>query len=129
MTVKEVICISDEQTRIDFPRGLGLHEAENLVVHLERDLPVFVDYTAYYSRKGESLEENKGNIGMTGTIISKKDNSISSRFYLDSQKNRRFELSGLKFIRTYDKISDYKPEVLQLWNDVRKSIDDFFKYK
>ena len=129
MTVEEAALGVEEQTTVNFPHGLGLHEAENLIIHLERDLPVYVNYTEYSSRKGGPLEDKPRDIGMTGEIISKKDNSISGRFYLNSQQNKMFEFSGLKFIKTYDKISDYKPEIIKLWEDTRKSIDDFFRPK
>ena len=131
MIAEKVRYVDDKQLNIDFPHGLGLHEAQNLMRHLKNDaqVHVYVNYTSYYSDESWPVEKEMGDIGITGTLILKKDTSISSKFYLDSQKDKRSEFSRFKFIRTYDKVSDYKPEAIQLWSNVRKSIDDFFRPK
>ena len=71
MIAEKVQYVDDKQLNIDFPHGLGLHEAQNLMRHLKNDaqVHVYVNYTSYYSDESWPVEKEMGDIGITGTPL------------------------------------------------------------
>ncbi len=131
MSIDELI----KKATIDFPRALNLEEAEKLINHLAENLPARIDYTITSNKMiivdpGEEIFKQEGTVKITANIThSTKPNAFDScEFNPHGQDSSK--LSSMKFQLTPGwELSDYRPEVQQLWEDVRKVVTYYLAFK
>lgn len=130
MSIDEVI----EKSTINFPRALALKEAEELIEHLAKKLPANIHYKVSrhksigYQEKDERVLKQEGTVNISATVINiKEPMSFDVCEFKPSMKDTS-KLSSINFqlIPDYE-IHDYRPEVIKLWGDVRKVVEDYFK--
>lgn len=122
-----------EKATIEFPRKLDLRNAENLLKSIAKDLHGNVRYTiseqkniGYHIIESQDFQEKTINIQVNGSIDTK--NFVLGPFKLRTAENNYSSFSGINFQITpgWD-IEDYRPEVIKLWDDVRKVVTNYFK--
>ncbi|PIN89156.1 hypothetical protein COU57_06530 [Candidatus Pacearchaeota archaeon CG10_big_fil_rev_8_21_14_0_10_32_14] len=123
MTIDQII----EETTISFKEDLDLEIVEDLLKHVSETLPANISYHAGYFRNfryeeivGASM--NNGTVDIVGRIAKTKEpylfNCYTPQLYCDWV---------VDFSRVPEgDISDYRPEVRQLWKDVREIVEDYY---
>ena len=98
--------------------------------HLPADVSGKIEYfiNYLYDSKIKSSLENKGTLKVSANIrnfeVSMAFDSFESISY---DKDSSF-ISGIKFNRVPAwEIEDYRTEIMELWDDVRKSIENYFR--
>jgi hypothetical protein len=107
---------------------------EDLMKHIANHLPANVSYNASYFGDYFHETENapavrqEGSISLGGTIRSLKDPGAFDSFTsLPYQKDSNM-IEGFNFfmIPDYDEVSDYRAEAVELLDDVRTCVEDYF---
>lgn len=131
------------RTHIRFPWDLTLEQARELVKYICTKLPsranydfsqhVEVKYAFEDKLRGELpdgeeiLKEEETETRFSGIIRHKIEPKAFDSFGFMPSKKDNSKLSSILFRIVDDwKITDYSPEVVQLWDDVRKIVDDYF---
>ncbi len=128
MTIDEVI----EETTINFKHDLNLDETESLFLFIAEKLPANISYHTGYFR--DYRYEEDGVTTSNGTVeISGMISRIREPYSFDSFTGVHSEMDTSKFssfhfsrIPGYE-ISEYRPVVRQLWDDVREIVEDYFE--
>ncbi len=127
MSIDEVI----EKTTINFSRALTLSQAEKLMFYIAERLPGDVNYSCTYIRSVSASEPAgptvrlNGTVNMAGTISSKTLTAFDSFQCNPDQKNTS-KFSAIVFYQVpgWD-LYEYREEVRQLWDDVRKLVKEY----
>ncbi len=129
MTLEEVT----EKSRIGLPKKLSLAKAEGLLAYIAQRLPGKVNYQASYFRsihgeQGTKISIHNGTISIAGSIVSHKTSGVFDSFEFVPYQRDSTMVSALQFARVPDwELSDYRPEVRTLWDDVRRLAEQYFK--
>jgi len=122
-----------EKTTIDFPVAIGRRDAENMLGYISSHLPgnvsgkveYFINYI-YDTEKKSSLED-KGTLKLVATIKSLKETMAFGTFISKPWEKNTSWISGVEFQRVPDwELSESRPEVRELWKDVRKIVSRYF---
>ncbi|MEX2017001.1 MAG: hypothetical protein WD876_00840 [Candidatus Pacearchaeota archaeon] len=117
---------------IPFPWTLTLKQVEDLTDHVGKIVKGLVKYDIAYSRKAGY------EAGIAGFLRKKQTSSEGSitlpfppftygNFNFIHHKKDSLRIRGIQFQTQSDKkLSDYKPEIVQLWDDVRTAINSYF---
>lgn len=127
-----------EKTRIELPRSLTLKEAEKLIYYLAKELPANIHYhtSRYRSIVRSSGEDNRSEIlEQDGTVeINANINNLEKPFAFDgfqftsSGMEDTSKLSVIRFNLVPGwELSEYRPEVIELWDHVRKTVGQYFE--
>lgn len=119
-----------QKATVELPQPIYLQEFEKMLAYVAKSLPVDITFRASYF--GNVSERSKGDIdyGSTevgGMIKSTRvpmafDNFTTSTSDRDYRKIARMKFS---IIPGYDE-DDHRPEVRQLWSDVRAAVERYF---
>ena len=123
-----------ERSRIIIPKDISLREAEKLLRYLAESLQASVNYQVSYYRTARhengKVIIDRGTVEIAGGIAKTEIPFCFDSFTLKSSERSRdtSRLSRMQFqlIPGYDEFSDYRPEIVQLWDDVRGVIKDYF---
>ena len=123
-----------EKTTIDFPKPIGRESAEGLLCYLSSHLPAnvsgkieyFISYR--YDSKKESSFEDKGTLKLVASVNNLKGLMASNTFISERDGRDTSLISRIAFQRVpgWD-LSDYRSEVRELWDDVRKVVNQYFE--
>lgn len=130
MAVEELI----EKTKIGFPRPIGLKQTEEMLCYISSHLPANVSQKVEYHKRFDYDPEKDGSLENNGTLkVIASIHKMSEPFEYDTfvsypyDKDTSF-ISGVKFeIVPGWNLSEYRPEVRELWDDVRNCINHYFK--
>ncbi|VVB78374.1 Uncharacterised protein [uncultured archaeon] len=126
-----------KKAAIGFPEPIGFEETQELIDYICKNLPGRANYHAgYHQSVGESLVKKGEFFNQRGTVdlagmITRSDNSAFDGFncLISRQEDTsNFEALAFQVIPGYDE-SDYNPEVLRLWDDVRRYVGNYFKQR
>ena len=140
MALEEKINSLDEITKestIDFFIDINLSETKMILEYLAKNLPADIKYNLsynnhiFYNPEHKQIgRDYKNGAKITGTITSFKK---TSEFAHDSFEFKKTEeglsrFNGIKFqtIPGYN-LDEHRPEIRNLWKDVREIIDDYFE--
>jgi len=130
MSIEKVI----EKATINFPRPLSLQETERVLEHVAKELPATITYhisahKSLYHEAG-SVAKNDGTIRIRGSISNLQKPMTFDSFRSEPHRRETNFIASISFnlILGYD-LEDYGPEVLKLWDDVRRVINQYFKNK
>ncbi len=117
-----------ERSTIALPKPLNLKQAEDLLSYLAKNLPGRIKYKAHYYRDiepGDSPLQDES-IGMIATIASDNPLLDTGSFESIVCADDPTKIAAIRFspIPGYD-LSEHRPEVVQLWDDVRKLIKNY----
>lgn len=126
MTVQEIA----ERATINFPTPLNKLEAEDLLWKIALNLPAQIDYNISSFNTLQTYEGNKkieGTLSIMGNIHNTKKH-VFDYFSTHPDREDTSKIAGISFslIPGYD-FSDYRPGVVELWDDVRKEIEEYYK--
>lgn len=128
MTIDEIA----EKSTITFPRSVDLKEAEGLLMYVAMTLPAHVHYNVHYFRSissldGESFGVQDGTLKIIASVHSLKNPMAFDTFHIDSSTEdpSRLELIGFQMVPGWE-LSDYRPEIRQLWGDTRRIVQGYF---
>ncbi len=123
-----------EKAVIKFPWNLTIHQLEGLTNYIARKLRCLINYDFLYSRKagyeyssvGFLKEESVSD--MTGRISLSAPPFTFDRFKFISKAQDLSRISSIQ-LGIYPEFEppDYKPEVVQLWDETRKAVSDYFE--
>ena len=123
-----------EKTTIEFPRKLSLKGAEGLIDYIAEKLPANIHYNVSYHRSVIPKEEDKGfskqdgTVNIAATIMDTKKSMAFDTCEFNPSKEDSSNLSSIRFQLVPDwELFDYRPEVILLWDDVRRIVKDYFK--
>lgn len=123
-----------KKTTIEFPRPIGREHAEKMLCYISSHLPGDVNGKVEYfinyrcdSKKKDSLEE-KGTLTLFVNVNNSKkipsfDTFVSSPWKEDSSLISKIEFQKIPGFE----LSEYRPEVIELWDDVRKVVNKYFE--
>jgi len=130
MSLKEIL----EKTTIEFPRPIGREEAEKLLFYIAKNLPANVNttieyYMCYYPSADEDLiEKTKGTLKVSASVDCVRPIGLFDSFQSETWKEDMSYISSIAFQRDLGKeLSDYEPEKIKLWDDVREVVEKYFK--
>ncbi len=110
-TVGQVI----EKATVTFPRGLTFEQAKDLIRYIEANLPVEFSYSSFSSHAIE------------GQVRHKIENMAVDSFQF-KRSEKKSKLSMLVFgIVPGQEIGGYRPEVPQLWDDIKGIVLNYFE--
>lgn len=130
MSIEEIIA----KTTIELPRSLTLEEAEKLINYIAKELPGNINYNASYYNSvfhgpdnGE-ISKQKGTANMTAIVNSLGNLAVFDSFQFKPPEEDTSKFSTIRFQIVPDwELSDYRPEVRQLWDEVREIVGQYFK--
>jgi len=126
-----------ERTTITFPKPQNLKRVEKLLRYIATNLPANISCnSSYFTSFINSDEEIPKLLNQRGTIkITATIHSLRNPLAFDSLESQSFNrntsrISALAFqlVPGWD-ISDYKPENLKLWSEVRELTAKYFSEK
>jgi hypothetical protein len=118
---------------IDFPRPVSRVGAEVLLSYIAGKLPgrvngkidYFINYI--FDPEEKDVSEDKGTLSIVATLVRDKNVMASDAFESKPWKQDTSYISGITFQRVPDwDLPDYRKEVQELWDDIRKIIGNFF---
>ena len=120
-----------EKSTINFARRLNLEEVEKLIYCIAEKLPANINYhisrhkSLYHGEKGAVLK-NGGTVVVSGTISSLRNPGAFDSFQTKPSENYISLSSAIAFSMVPGwELEDYRPEVQELWNDVRKIVNKY----
>lgn len=125
-----------EMATIRFPEEIGLEEAQEMVYYVLKKLPGRAHYhCGYHMSAGKSFEydsfySQRGTVDIAG-MITREDGSAFDGFNgIISRGEDTSKFAGMRFsvVPGWD-LSEYRREVLNLWSDVRKYVNEYFQEK
>jgi len=121
-----------ENQKINFPVPINIRNTEKLIDYISEKLPGRINYqvnhhlkSSSYNPEEKKLEKEIGVLEITGNIISFKNMGIMDTLALYSNKENPTYLSSLVFM-DFSGNSKKDENIRNLWNDVRRIIDDYF---
>jgi hypothetical protein len=123
------------KTNINFPRKIFLRDVEHLFLRIAEDLHGNIRYSLLenknigYFAGNQIFQRESTDIQITGAIITKETVDLNV-FRLKTVENVSSLFTGIEFQLTPEwKLENYRPEVVQLWDKVKNSVEKFFAYK
>lgn len=133
MSIEEIV----EKTRIELPMPLSLKGAEKLLYYLAEELPANVSYQISHHKSiyrpfresGRKILKQDGTIVISGSISNlEKPFAFDFFQFRASDKGDTSKLSVIRFNLVPDwELSDYRPEVIKLWDDVKEKVRQYFE--
>ena len=125
-----------EASTISFPRPLSLEETEKLIDYVSINLPAQIITTSEYyktrmptknSPKTGTLYHRRGTVKISGSITNMNNYSFDG-FYTknDSDDSSKINAIAFQIIPGYN-LEEHRPEVKQLWSDVRNQVETYFQ--
>lgn len=125
--IEEVI----ESTRVPFSRSINLDKGKKLLKYIAANLPASISFRCEYQGSFSDHYEGKvleypGSIGLVATVIDKK--GASDTFVSFRADYGPSLIAGIVFssVPGWD-LENYRIEVRQLWDDVRKVVNKYFE--
>jgi len=131
----------DERLTLKLPRLIDRAEMEAVLEYVAKRLPADINYTVSYfadfrhdaSNKGiykRKLSRTLGTLTIAGTIRSLlRDNPMAfDTFQTQPAEREDGKVKAIAFMQVpgWD-AKDYRKEVVQLWDDVRQEVANYFK--
>ena len=122
-----------KRTTINFPKPLNLKQSEKLFDYISRNLPANLNYTVevhndtYYNSEKKKALKSKGPVKITGTISNAKKVMSFDSFRTENKGEDYTHLYSIKFNHLFSNLSEYRPEVIGLWDDVRNLTEKYFE--
>ena len=108
-----------KKATIEFPWSLDFGQIADLFEYVENTLPGKVDYRTVPGIKKQQIR---------GKIFHSFEPSASYGFELKYSRKDKSKLSTLQFLLPKDFANAYyRPEVVQLWEDVKKAVEKYFE--
>ncbi len=127
----------EKESTIELPRPINSKEAGKFIVYITKEIPANIQcfysgriVLVHDSRKGRSFLKKYKDLEKLEVSLASLDGRLASESFeferdpMDSKKLVRIKFST---IIDYDRLSDYRPEVINLWREVRKLTDIYFK--
>ena len=117
-----------ETNIIEFERELELEQVEDLLYCVAESLPANIRYTKEQSVAFNQDQQDRSATGkkLRGSITSRREPSASDAFEcVNGADSLKFRSLNFSTTPGYN-LSEYKPEVVQLWRDVRAQIEIYF---
>ena len=118
------------ESTINFSVSLTLEETEELLDYIAENLPgethTRSDYHAIRYTENEKIARDRGTVSIGGMIRDARNSSFDA-FSSINNSDDSSRISAIRFqtIPGYE-LEEHRPEVRQLWEDVRKQINDYF---
>lgn len=141
MSISEVI----ERATINFPKLLNSEEMEDLFRYFRQEAGLEIAYTLRTNKRMGNLSEEPTNdepavissVEISGGITNPRNYAVHDSFESQSFESRRETsdddlpyFSGIRFsIVPGWNISDYRSEILQLWDETRGLVKRYFAEK
>jgi len=130
MLIEEIL----KRSTIELPGSLTLKEAENLIDYLAEKLPAYVDYHISHHKSilhspGEGVLKQDGTvkISVNVTNLEKPFAFDNFEFRASDQSEDTSRLSVIRFqLVNGRKLFEYRPEVRELWDQVREKVGQYF---
>ncbi len=127
----------EKESTIELPHPINLLESRQILSYLARNLPANIFYTyscnvrlIHVSKKNSDTLMRKTELTKVGVSVQSLKEGISfGSFNLEpTHMNASGLLQRIKFNTTpgYDHLSDYRPETINLWREVRRLTDEYF---
>lgn len=127
-----------KRTYIRFPFDLTLEQSKGLMKYITIQLRGLITYEFLHSIKigqqfGYSVSSNEERMSNEkGVITLSAPPFIFNNFCFRHSKRDSTRLSGIEFQITPNREIEYenlkiRPEIMQLWDDARKSVEDWFE--
>ena len=123
--------ITDEAT-MPFPWGLTIRQLRDLTDHISKKLQGTTSYRIVYSRKAGYEDGYVGflseeRIDTYGKINLSNPPFLFDEFNLIYKKSDLTLIRGIQFqTKPNASIKDYRPEIVQMWKNTKKAIEDYF---
>jgi hypothetical protein len=122
-----------EKATIEFRRSLDIQGVEELLLHISNQLPANIHYVSkphvdlrHMNDKGGIVKE-QGSFVVGGTITRKDSIMASDAFETVTSDEDYQKASAMRFGLVPDwEETDYRPEILKLWQDTRAVVDSYF---
>ena len=119
---------------IKFPWDLTIEQSIGLMRYIEKKLPIFIRYDFLHSVKigrqfgyDVRLNEEKAS-AQDGTISLSNPPFTNAQFQFKPLEKDISKLEAIQFPLPKDfENTEYNPEVVQLWENVKKAVDDYFE--
>jgi len=123
------------KVNIIFPRKINLEQARSLINYISEKLCAQIDYhySGLITVGNNSVRQNTSSeqilsLEINGKISLLPRYPIPNSFYFRPSNHGISGFSAISFsLSGGDRISDYNPEVVQLWDDTRKVVIDYFE--
>ena len=119
---------------ISFPSPITLEETQEILGYVAQNLPASIDtkteiYDHRYLDENGNLIESRGTVNISGSIRNTK-NSASDGFNTTYESGDTSKINSLVFqaILGYS-LEEHRPEVRELWRDVRQQVDAYFEQR
>lgn len=128
MSLEEVI----KRSTIEFLRPQELEAVKFLLSEITKNLPGRINYqiTQYKTLLPEShgFSEHEGTVILAGMIVNTKNPTAFDSFQTVHSREETSEIKAIRFnlIPGYNELSDYREEVVKLWDDTRKIVEKFY---
>jgi len=125
MGIDEII----KRATIELPCAITLDEAEKLIAYIAKQLPANINYKSSYFKSIARGQDGKmsiqdGTVNLEVTISSYKNHATCDTFQFghSQQDISKFDAIIFQQVPGWD-LSEYRPEVRELWGDVRKIVN------
>lgn len=132
MTLEEVI----KKSRIVLPKNINTYEAEKIIKYLAKKLPAEINYEISCSKFLNYDKDFRFNTKTSSTKINGRIdylNSIplgSDNFEFEKSQKDMLKFKTIQFqIVPGWELSDYRPEIKQLWDKTREVVNNYFLKK
>lgn len=123
-----------EKSTIKFLTPVSLEEAKELIEYVARELPANVHYRVEYfvsinhgSADGEDPIIYGGTVGISASVSRVGTPMAFDIFEFGSSTEDPSMLDCIRFQMVPDwELSDYRPEIRQLWDDTRGIVQEYF---
>ncbi len=134
MSIDEIV----EKTTIELPMPLSLKGAEKLLYYLAEEMPANLIYQILHRKSiyrpfresGRKILKQDGTIVISGSISNLEKPFAFDSFQLQASDEDRdtSKLSVIRFNLVPGwELSEYRPEVIELWGQVRKKVRQYFE--
>lgn len=120
------------RAKIRFFYNLTLDQAQGLLEYIAIHLPVEINrksiqFSQLYNTDPGKYREVEVESGIMADIFHRFENKAHSSFFVEPSEGKEYLLSHIMF-KTEDNwgLEQYSPEVVQLWDDVRKVVHQYF---
>ncbi len=136
MSIDETVI---DKATIRFPRLISADEAEKMLCYFSTKGGMATNYSINVQKSvkkqgdglTEKVETTRYVVSINASVIEPKSYSVNSFEYLRDVNDGSHCFSHLKFFTVpgWRRFTEYPPEVLQLWNNVRQLVGQYFKEK
>jgi hypothetical protein len=126
MTLEEVM----ERITIEFPEHIPLNQMIELLDYICDTMPAGVSYQVHYFAQKQGKEKRSRGSGSIAGQIRHNEKLASFDCFETVQSDKDYTLvGGMRFAMIPDyELSEYRPEAIQLWDDIRERVDYYFSH-